>query len=149
MSLVQSKHERGSILLMFAKRSKFIGQFISSISQLKFDPKANHTRLNQLVDAVNTLLVPKAWIGIDSDGLLHVTYMTTERRDGGGEMWKPGPLSLILNVDFAWEYIPWEQAYRCLKCRTGDFSTGQIVKAIDTVDPQKCNPGPLCGMMAS
>jgi len=94
------------VLLMLVERSRLIAKYISTITQLKFNPGVERVRLGQLVDIVNTFLVPKAWIGIDDEGLLHVTYMTTERHEPNGKMWKPGPASLMMSADYAWEYIP-------------------------------------------
>lgn len=127
---------------MAAERAQFINRLLGSISHLKYDVGSCAADLTRLVDTVNALLVPKAWIGINDEGLLHVTYMTTERTSFNGGMWKPGPVSLMMHADYAWEYVPWEQSYRCLKCRTDKFCTGQIVMAISTAEPRKCNFGP-------
>lgn len=103
--------------------SQFVTDMLRKVNDIRFSTDVDRTKLKELVDIINAVLLPRGWIGLDNDLALHVTYVSR----AGVELVGRGPTALILNADFAWEYRPWNRTVICLKCRCGHMSIGEEI----------------------
>lgn len=112
-----------------AGAARAITKAMAQISNLRHDVPNNRGRLVELVNTVNALLIPRGWVGIDADGMLHVTYVAREddRPSGFTSAEVVGrPASVAHQADFVWEYSATTRTVRCTKCRDGSFAHGEV-----------------------
>ena len=111
-----------------AGTAREITKILPQIARLRHDVVRNRAKIIDLVDAVNALLIPRGWVGIDADGLIHVTYVVRSDDkprfvmvDGS----VPGrPMALSHHADFVWEYSVLSRTVVCVKCRDGSVKEG-------------------------
>lgn len=114
-----------------SQKTHVIAEALSKIGSLSSNVERNTERLRALVDTVNALLIPKGWIGIDTQGRLHATYVAPEDgRPGRAARDDPGPhqpMALSFAADFIWEYSLVQRTVRCTKSRDGSVTHGQVL----------------------
>lgn len=118
-----------------AAAAKAISAIMPSIARLRYDVANNRARLTELVNAVNALLIPRGWIGIDDDGMMHVTYLAREDDLPRFTRDSSGPATLAHHADFVWEYSAMNRQVRCVKCRDGSFADGEVRACDGPVQP--------------
>lgn len=122
-----------------AGKARAITKAVSLLSSLRHDPQANGDRIRELVDTINSLLIPTGWVGIDSEGRFHLTYVAREDDRAryvhldGSEFGTGRPASLAHHADFTWEYSSLDRTVRCVKCRDGTVSDGATFSCADRV----------------
>lgn len=120
---MNSPHE-GEIVNAVVYRARMITEIVSQMSRLRHDWLSNRHQLVKLVNDINALLIPKGWVGIDDNGMMHVTFLTGEndfRRPDGS------PVALSHHADFMWEYSAVTRTVKCIKCRDGSVMKGDIL----------------------
>jgi hypothetical protein len=75
--------------------------------------------VRKCVNDFNALSLPFSWLGVDTDGRLHLTRIARLERLPWLIM--PSPAGLERNVDFIWELMP-DGRYSIVKDRTGEFA---------------------------
>ncbi len=117
-------------LKQIAWKARVLTRVIPRIKSLASDVRSNEAGLSELIDTVNALLLPKGWVGIDADGMLHVTYVAREdERQNVKLLTNPfftGPTALAYSADFIWEYSIVNRTVTCVKARRS-FKTGQVL----------------------
>lgn len=109
-------------------RIRQISMHIESALLLRQNAERNRAALKDSVDTVNALLMPKAWIGIDANGLLHVTYVIgMSVTDAVSAQHKILPTKLGFVADYIWAFRPWNSTVECIKSREATFKHGEIV----------------------
>jgi len=110
---------------LMGEKARYITYCVQELSRLKGDPQKNRARLNELVSMVNALLIPRSWVGVDNEGLLHVTYSRVKIGPKHGEIIigtaRNGPSALIFSADRAWSYDQIAGTYTCIKSRDGEI----------------------------
>lgn len=115
---------------MLAQRARAVGDLLVQVKQLSRDCEKNREALNDVVNTINAVLLPLAWVGLDDRGLLHVTFVRTEtRRVGGTTM-------LQHSADVIWEFTPHTNTVKCKKCRDNRWEIDQIIECQSSVTPQ-------------
>ena len=113
---------------LMGERARMIGWAMQRICGLKGDPQKNREQLDELVSMANALLIPRSWVGVDDEGLLHVTYtrVKNDPKSGAAIMGtaRNGPSALIFSADRAWSYDQVAGTYTCIKSRDGE--TGHV-----------------------
>ncbi len=102
-----------------------ISVIMSQLVHLRHDMTNNRDQLIELVNVVNALLIPRGWIGIDDDGMMHVTRLAHE--DDVSHRADHEPLVLAYHADFIWEYSALNHNVKCVQCRDGSVMTGETL----------------------
>lgn len=102
-----------------SERANLVGKFVEAIVDKARDLEKNRGLLESLVNTVNTLIIPKAWIGLDAEGNLHVTYV---HREGSEKIFRYEgvPSMLYASANFIWAYRPWDNTMTSMKSRYGE-----------------------------
>ena len=131
-----------------AERAKVVIWACQRIMKLRGDIENNRVELDDIITIINSLTIPRGWVGLDADGKLHVTWYAKRKTDVGiqpGELFYIDsnananslstsiPIGLLHSADYAWEYDQVTSAIKCIKSRCGRW-IGQVVK---------CEPGAL------
>ena len=98
------------------ERSRMVTAFIRGIVEKRDDLEKNRELLEQMVNTVNALILPRAWIGLDASGSLHVTYVRSEN-PARPELANARPTEMRYAADYIWCYTPWDNKVRCVKAR--------------------------------
>jgi len=115
---------------LMGEKARYITYCVQELSRLKGDPQKNRARLNELVSTANALLIPRSWVGVDEEGLLHVTYTRVKGERGKPDAptnspilntYRNGPSILMFSADRAWSYDQIAGTYTCIKSRDGEI----------------------------
>lgn len=110
-----------------AEKARTVAAFVRNVKRHLVASEKNWHAINDWVNTVNALIIPRAWIGIDDNNRLHVTYVWKETsRD---QLYGTSPTELHYAADYVWAYRPWLGTMTCMKSRVGQ--TGQTFQ---------CNP---------
>lgn len=93
-------------------RTQGIALLVREITASLRDVEKNREYLAGIIDVANVMLLPWAWIGIDSASRLHVTYVPR-----GGN--RPVPIGLHYSADFIWRIDARTNSITCVKSRFG------------------------------
>lgn len=87
--------------------------------------KLSQREICDMIDTINTMLIPRAWIGIDANDDLHVTYLYRDIAENYNIM----PVALNFAADFTWSYDQMTKTFTCGKSRKSDsFPSGSVIK---------------------
>ena len=119
---------------MLARRAQAVTALLPQLTRLRGEVQGQkigrHNRarfdgLREVIDTINSLLIPRAWVGLDANGSFHVTYL---HRENVAAKDARGPIALSFNADFVWDYTPWDRKVRCVKCRDGSIELGAVLQ---------------------
>lgn len=111
-----------------AERARAISGIVRKIKKLSGDLQNNREQLEELVNTANAILLPRVWMGIDAEGMLHVTYVKRENTVKD-QLFGSGPTELRFSADFIWSYTPWNQTVTCMKSRLGETGASFVCNA--------------------
>jgi len=131
-----------------AEKARTVTWACRRIMRLRGDVENNRVVLEDIITIINSLTIPRGWVGLDADGKLHVTWYAKRKAGVGmqpGQLFyidgnanslsTPIPSGLLQSADYAWEYDQVTNAVKCIKSRCGRWF-GQIVKCEPNVLPE-------------
>jgi len=107
------------------KKARALGFLIRKIKEtLRADEAAVRRSVVDHIDTFNTLAIPRGYVHVDSDGLVHVVcirHKQTASVTGGEFKPKPFGTEVTFSADVIWDFDPPTGLWRTLKDRTGEF----------------------------
>lgn len=94
-----------------------VAALVKGLEQRLRDPENNREMIEELVNTVNSLIIPHAWVGVDSNYRIHVTYV--QKDTARDQLYGASPTALRFVSDFIWEYRPWDGTITSVKSRYG------------------------------
>ena len=121
-----------------AGRTRAVIALMRQLAGARNNPQNNRVGIDQLVSSINALMIPKAWVGLDDDRQIHVTYYVksngalTGLQPGdltwtGSSSVPMGPSSMNYLADYVWHYDQAEGTVTCMKSRSGRWC-GETLK---------------------
>lgn len=129
---------------MLAEKARTVSWLVQRLLKLRDDIENKRAEVMETVSLINTLTIPRCWVGMTEDGKLHVTYYAkTPTVPSGlkageltvlhGKSTPKGPMALMHSADYVWAYRQELGEVECMKSRCGRW-VGQTLK---------CEPGTL------
>ncbi len=117
----------------FAEKARIVGALSQMIRKMAFSDNFHVEKCKDLVDQLNVLLIPRAWVGVDSERQLHLTLYVKEDAERTAQddfiILKSIRSSNVPTVikhaaDYVWEYRQCAGTVTLVKSRNSE--TGQV-----------------------